>query len=172
MHRIKGITPWEDSELKVKLLKVKGKKVLDICTGLGYTAILSLEFGAREVISIEKDENMLRMAEFNPWSKELEKIKIINDDALAVVNKFSPKSFDRVLLDPPREVLARELYSRKFYSEILRILKDDGKFVHYVGRPGVKKGKEFWKVVNKRLRQVGIRKVEYNEESRCLVVEK
>lgn len=170
MHRIKDTTPWEDSKRKVLYLDVKDKDVLDVCTGLGYTAILSKKLGAKSIVTIENDINVLKIAEFNPWSKELEKIKIINEDALKTVRLFEDKRFDRILLDPPRESLARELYSRKFYAELKRILISDGILLHYVGSPGMKKGAKFEKQIEKRLKEVGFREIEYVEEVQSLLV--
>jgi predicted methyltransferase len=41
MHRIKKVDPKTDTELKLKALGRIYGVVLDICTGLGYTAILA-----------------------------------------------------------------------------------------------------------------------------------
>lgn len=54
MHRKIGTTPWEDSKEKVKAARIfSGARVLDICTGLGYTAILSMHRRA-SVTTVEK----------------------------------------------------------------------------------------------------------------------
>jgi len=172
MHRIKNTTPWEDSLEKVKVLDARGKRVLDICTGLGYTAILSGKLGAREIITIEKDENVLKVAEFNPWSKGLEKIKIINEDAFSVLDRFEEKSFDRILLDPPRESLARELYSRTFYSKLKKVLTKKGKLFHYVGKVGIKKKRKFWIEIKKRLRDSKFSSVKFEKKALGLIAEK
>lgn len=158
MHRIVGITPWEDSLLKVKYARVKrGMSVLDICTGLGYTAITSLLRGAREVITIEIDECVLKIASYNPWSWRLanDKIKIILGDATEVVNDLESSSFDRVIHDPPTIAIAGELYSKEFYKELFRVLKKGGILFHYTGKPGHSRGVNISKGVANRLRQVG-----------------
>ncbi|RLE66005.1 MAG: methyltransferase, partial [Thermoprotei archaeon] len=71
MHRIKDITPLEDTLEKVRLADIKkGHRVLDVCTGLGYTAIYSLKRRASTVVTIEKDPYVLEIARYNPWSRE------------------------------------------------------------------------------------------------------
>lgn len=160
MHRIKGITPWEDSALKIKYLKITMKaKVLDICTGLGYTAILSLRKGAGQVLSIEKDINVLRMAEYNPWSQGLEdkNINILLGDAFEVLKEFDDSIFDGIIHDPPRFSLAGNLYSLSFYNELYRVLKPGGSLVHYVGLPRSRRGVDFVSGVMKRLRKAGFK---------------
>ena len=171
MHRIKGITPWRDAEEKVLALKVSsGERVLDLCTGLGYTAIHAFLRGA-EVVTVEKDGNVLFLAEHNPWSSTLERIEIHLKDAFTLLEKFSSCSFHAVLHDPPREALARELYSRKFYRKIFRILKPGGRLLHYAGNP--KKGSCNLLVhVEKRLRDAGFANTEILEDIFCVYAEK
>ncbi|MEM3519010.1 MAG: methyltransferase domain-containing protein [Candidatus Hadarchaeales archaeon] len=157
MHRIKNITPWDDASEKVKLAKIfPGAKVLDICTGLGYTAILSLKRGA-SVVTVEKDENVLRMAEINPWSKELEspKVKMILGDATEVIHEFEKSSFDRIIHDPPRLAMAGELYSGDFYSSLFEVLKPGGTLFHYTGEPGKMRRKDVPRGVCERLKASG-----------------
>jgi hypothetical protein len=155
MHRIKGITPWEDAGEKVRFLGIRsGAEVLDIGTGLGYTAIRARELGA-EVLTIEKDVNVLRIAELNPWSRKLEGMRIVLGDAAEVLGEFSACSFDRVMHDPPRFALAGELYSRAFYQQLFRLLRPQGLLYHYVGEPGRRRGKRLVEGVMRRLREAG-----------------
>lgn len=168
MHRIKGITPWEDSKIKVSCVNVKNRSVLDICTGLGYTAILAKKFGCKEVITIEKDENVLKVAEYNPWSKELENIEIINEDAFFALEKID-RRFDVIIFDPPRFSLAPELYSKEFYSILKGKLNPNGKIFHYVGDVWIKKGKIFWKEIRNRLKNVGFKNIKYKPNAKGIV---
>ncbi|MFH7881007.1 MAG: methyltransferase, partial [Candidatus Aenigmatarchaeota archaeon] len=168
MHRIKGITPWEDSKIKVSCVNVKNRSVLDICTGLGYTAILAKKFGCKEVITIEKDENVLKVAEYNPWSKELENIEIINEDAFYALEKID-RRFDVIIFDPPRFSLAPELYSKEFYSILKGKLNPNGKIFHYVGDVWIKKGKTFWKEIRNRLKNVGFKNIKYKPNAKGIV---
>ncbi len=170
MHRIKGITPWEDAKQKVNALNPQsGEKVLDICTGLGYTAIHTHR-RETHVISIEKDKNVLEMAELNPWSKELEKIEIYLSDAFEFVKKLENESFDAIIHDPPREALARELYSRSFYRELYRILKKGGRLLHYAGEPK-RRVTDFLFCTARRLEECGF-KTEIIRDIKCVLAKK
>ena len=174
MHRIKRITPWEDARRKVEEVEVfKGARVLDICTGLGYTAIHSINAGACEVVSVEKDKNVLEMAEYNPWSRELEdeRIKIFLDDAVEFVKGLEDSSFDIVINDPPRESLARLLYSRPFFKELLRVLRRGGRLIQYCGNPQ-KRSRNLMEEVKKRLEDVGFKVRKEVGDIECLVAVK
>lgn len=175
MHRIVDVTPWRDSELKVQAAKVKkNMKVLDICTGLGYTAIISSMRGA-EVLTIEKNPSVLEMASYNPWSKFLESpnIQIILGDALEVVKKLPNNFFDRIIHDPPRFSLAGELYSESFYRDLNHVLKENGILLHYVGAPGSKvRGIDLAKGVEKRLLKAGFRKTYTLRDIGCVLAYK
>ena len=175
MHRIKDITPWKDSYLKIKFLKIRpGAVVLDVCTGLGYTAIHSLMRGAREVISIEKDENILKLAELNPWSWKLSdhRITILLGDASEVVEYLRPSSFNYIVHDPPRISLAGELYSLEFYKKLYTLLKPKGKLFHYTGQPFEKIGYKIIKGILNRLRAAGFRRAAYISEITGIIASK
>ena len=48
------------------------RRVLDTCTGLGYTAIAAARCkGVTGVVTVELDEVSLRMCARNPWSREM-----------------------------------------------------------------------------------------------------
>ncbi|MEE9410168.1 MAG: methyltransferase domain-containing protein [Candidatus Heimdallarchaeota archaeon] len=164
MHRTKHMTPLEDAQRKISYIRLsEGEDVLDICTGLGYTAIHSYRKKAN-VTTIEKDPNVIKIAKKNPFSDELfegisnKDIKFILDDATQVAKTFENESFDVILHDPPRFSLAGELYSGNFYEELFRILRKNGRLLHYVGSPGSKyRGKDFVKGVQNRLKNAGFR---------------
>ncbi|RLE95112.1 MAG: SAM-dependent methyltransferase [Thermoprotei archaeon] len=175
MHRVKDTTPWKDSYLKIKFLKIRpGAVVLDICTGLGYTAIHSLMRGAKEVISIEKDENILKLAELNPWSWKLSdhRITILLGDASEVVEYLRPFSFNYIVHDPPRISLAGELYSLEFYKKLYTLLKPKGKLFHYTGQPFEKIGYKIIKGILNRLRAAGFRRAAYISEITGIIASK
>lgn len=158
MHRIVGTDPWSDARAKIKILKIKrDEKVLDICTGLGYTAINAYKF-SNDVLSIEIDDNVLEIASYNPWSKDLEKIKILLGNAYDHISYFEDNMFDVIIHDPPRLSCAGELYSKTFYENIYRILKPCGRLLHYTGKTGYKRrGLNIMGSVASRLKEVGFR---------------
>ncbi len=139
MHRVVDIDPWRDTYSKVSILNIhSGEEVLDICTGLGYTAINAYRRGGN-VLTIEVDENILEIASYNPWSSELEDIKIILGDATEVIKTLLDNHYDVIIHDPPRLSRAGELYSREFYSELYRVLRRGGRLFHYTGKVGYKR---------------------------------
>jgi len=168
MHQTMRRTPRQDAENKANVLGVKkGDNVLDVCTGLGYSAIAAAEKGAN-VTTIEVDENVLELAKQNPSSKKLfedPRIKIIVGDALQKIKEFDDGRFDAVLHDPPRFSFAGELYSLAFYKQLFRVLKKGGKLFHYTGKPREKRGKGIRAGVARRLAEAGFNKIEWNEET-------
>jgi predicted methyltransferase len=129
----------------------------------------------RKVITIEKDENVILIAKQNPFSRDLfdnEKIELIIGDVFWEVQKFNDKYFNFIIHDPPRISIAPELYSLEFYRQLFRILKDNGRVLHYVGRPGVRQGKNYLKGMIERLRLAGFSRIKKVEYALSLVLEK
>jgi len=160
MHRVKDVYPEQDSYEKLRALgrSLRGASVLDVCTGLGYTAGLALKLGAEWVLTVEKDANVLRLAEFNPWSWDMESDQVVVclEDAVEALAKLPDGLFDFAIHDPPRFSLAGELYSGEFYGELFRILRGGGRLVHYVGRPSERfRGVRIRRGVMERLRSAG-----------------
>jgi len=165
MHRIEGIDPLSDAYIKVKSVgPLINGYVLDIGTGLGYTAITAMRLGAREVISVEIDENVLDIATFNPWSRELANVRIILGDITKVIQEFNDNTFTHIIHDPPRFELAGELYSYDFYRELYRVLKPGGRLFHYVGKPKQRRA-NIIKGVKERLRRAGFTRVMWVEKT-------
>ncbi|WP_202943254.1 class I SAM-dependent methyltransferase [Ignicoccus hospitalis] len=159
MHRIAGTDPWKDALSKVRNARVRsGHKVLDTCMGLGYTAIASLRRGAT-VVTVEKDPNVIQLAEWNPWSWELVKAEIYNDDVSTFIKRVEDETFDRIIHDPPVITMAGELYSREFYEELYRVLKRGGVLFHYTGSPKRRSGVDLARGVMERLREAGFEEV-------------
>lgn len=165
-HVISGIRmhvltddPVTNAERIVSTLGIKkGERVLDICTGMGYTAIAARKAGAY-VTTVEIDEDVLELAKINPWSRGLfgEGIELLRGDAAEIVPTVG--KFDAIVHDPPRFALAPQLYSLEFYKELVRHAP---RMAHYTGNPGAKSGKSFLKGVIERLREAGW-KPTYNE---------
>jgi predicted methyltransferase len=158
MHRAIGIDPWADSRLKVMSLgDIAGARVLDVCTGLGYTAIAEVLRGASRVVTVEADPNVLEISRYNPWSRGLEdrRVEIVLSDATSFVKGVDSESFDAVLHDPPRISIAGELYGLEFYRELFRVLRPGGRLFHYVGEPGKHSNVDFLKGVKRRLEHAG-----------------
>lgn len=175
MHQTKNKTPLEDARDKAGLLGVcRGSSVLDVCAGLGYTAIEAAKRGAT-VVTIEKDENVLEIAKANKDSARLfgsKNIKIILGDAFEEIKKFGSESFDFIIHDPPRLSLAGELYSLDFYKELYRVLKKGGRLFHYTGEPGKARGKRIPKGVKERLLEAGFKKIFWREDCLGFLAEK
>lgn len=176
MHRADDVDPKTDAILKIKALGRIYGSVLDCCTGLGYTAILAAKVrSVREVVTVEKDENVIFIARQNPYSRPLfesSKIRLIIGDILDVVKEFSDGYFNFIIHDPPRISVSPELYSLDFYRQLFRVLRSGGRMLHYVGRPGERQGKNYLKGIMERLRLAGFRRITRVDSALSLVVEK
>ena len=157
MHLVKGfVDVFDYSKRIMQLLRISAEdNVLDTCTGLGYTAIAASRL-ARKVITIEESRAVLKLAEWNPWSRELfhsKNIEIINGDSYAEVQKLKEK-FNKIIHDPPRFSHAGELYSAEFYRRLASASKKDALLFHYFGSLG-KKNRNISKEVRVRLSESG-----------------
>jgi predicted methyltransferase len=167
MHRTKGTTPEADAMEKVRVLGIRGGLVLEIGTGLGYTAQAAVNAGADSVFSVELSPAVLKIAVMNPWSRRTfigERIHIVLGDAYDIVRSLRSGLFDYMIHDPPRFSLAGHLYGTSFYAELFRVLKKGGRLFHYVGEPGSRyRGRNLREGVANRLREVGFVKGLYHE---------
>ena len=161
MHRIKGTDPYRDTLAKIKAIAPIHGRVLDTCTGLGYTAIEAAKTAER-VITIELDPTAQEMARFNPWSRSLfdnPKIEQVIGDTCEVIVSFNDGAFHVIVHDPPMFNLAGELYSGEFYAECHRVLRPGGKMFHYIGDPESKSGARTTKGVVRRLQEAKFTRV-------------
>lgn len=161
MHRMKGTDPVRDTEEKVRALgegRASGR-VLDICTGLGYTAIALARLPHVErVTTIELDPAMVEMQRRNPWSRELfesERVERLVGDATELLPTLPAGGFSAVVHDPPVNAIAGDLYSLTFYRELHRVLRPAGCLFHYIGDPESKASGQLFKGVTSRLREAG-----------------
>lgn len=173
MHRFKTISPKTSASLMVNEVSPVEGRVLDTCCGLGYTAILAAK-SAEEVMTFERDNNVLRIAEYNPYSGELfsnKKIKLHKESVFEGIKKLKSNYFDRIIHDPPTVSFAKELYSEEFYRELFRVAKSGAILYHYCPNPGKTKGAKYWPNIKKWLEKAGFKNCSYNEKSsgiRCL----
>jgi predicted methyltransferase len=174
MHRIKGIDPHRDTLKKVRTIGPLKGRVLDTCTGLGYTAISAAET-ADEVLTIELDPTVLEVARLNPWSRllfESPRIRQIIGDSFEEIQAFEDQSFSRVLHDPPMFSLAGELYSGAYYQQLYRVLKPRGRMFHYIGDLSSRSGRNVARGVVRRLQDAGFSRVVRRPEAFGVVVYK
>ncbi len=161
MHRIKGTDPTQDTLRKTRTVAPLAGKVLDTCTGLGYTAIEAARTAER-VITIELDPTVLDIARLNPWSRPLfdnPRIQQMLGDAFEVVASFEDGIFDRIIHDPPMFSLAGELYSGACYEELYRLLKPRGRLFHYIGDLESRSGRNVARGVVRRLQEAGFPRI-------------
>jgi uncharacterized protein len=151
------VSPFEDAEDKVAMIRPRGKRVLDCCAGLGYFAHWCLIEQAFEVVSYEKSEAVMWLRSINPWSPRGDpRLKLIHGDISERIVELEDKSFDAILHDPPRFGTAGELYSQTFYDHLARVLKRDGLLFHYTGSPNkITSGRDVPREVRRRLEKSG-----------------
>lgn len=151
------VSPYADAERKVDLIQPQGKVVLDTCGGLGYFAAWCLQRKAREIISFEKNPDVLWLRSLNPWSPVAGGALTLNEgDVVEGIALLGNASVDAVLHDPPRFGIAGELYSQDFYAGIARVLKKKGRLFHYTGTPNkLTSGRDVPAEVSKRLQRAG-----------------
>src|SRR5712692_6542985 len=174
MHRIKDIDPMQDTRGKIAAISPIVGRVLDIATGLGYTAIEASKT-ADEVITIELDPGVQEIARLNPWSQALfhnPKIHQLMGDAYEVVQTFEDESFSRIIHDPPTFSLAGELYSGALYQQLFRVLKRGGRLFHYIGDPKSKASGGITKGALRRLQEAGFSRVVRRPEAYGVVAYK
>ncbi len=155
------VSPYADAERKVGLIQPRGKTILDTCGGLGYFAAWCLQGQARQVLSFEKNADVIWLRSLNPWSPGMENaargvLTLTHGDIVQEIAKLSDGSMDAILHDPPRFGIAGELYSQAFYDQLARVLKRKGRLFHYTGTPNkLTSGRDVPKEVLKRLRLAG-----------------
>ncbi len=160
---IDGITMHSvlENPLNIARKKARGAwgRVFECCTGLGYTAIEAAKRGARQVVTVEIDINVLTLARYNPHSRELwsPKIDVVLGDCLAHARASRDQKFSYIVHDPPRLSHATQrLYSEALYREFYRILKRGGGLFHYVSLTGTKyRGLNPTRGVVERLKRAG-----------------
>jgi predicted methyltransferase len=151
------VSPYEDARSKVALIRPRGKIVLDTCGGLGYFAAWCLEAEARQVLSYEKNPDVLWLRGLNPWSPVPGgALALVEGDIAEHITTLPDASVEAILHDPPRFGIAGELYSQKFYDELARVIRRKGLLFHYTGTPNkLTTGRDVPNEVARRLRLAG-----------------
>jgi predicted methyltransferase len=151
------VSPYADAERKVGLIEPRGKVILDTCGGLGYFAAWCMKGQARQVLSYEKNADVIWLRSLNPWSPAIgDGLTLTQGDITEHIGTLSTGSIDAVLHDPPRFGIAGDLYSLAFYEELARVLKRRGRLFHYTGTPNkLTSGRDVPKEVLGRLRRAG-----------------
>lgn len=151
------VSPYADAERKVRLIQPRGKVILDTCGGLGYFAAWCEQGQAKQVLSYEKNPDVIWLRSLNPWSPEIGAgLMLTLGDIAEQIALLPGESVDAILHDPPRFGIAGELYSQVFYNHLARVLKRKGKLFHYTGTPNkLTSGRDVPNEVSKRLRLAG-----------------
>ena len=151
------LSPYADAGRKVGLITPRGKTILDCCGGLGYFAACCLAGDARQVVSFEKNSDVLWLRSLNPWSPPADpRLVLTQGDIAQAIHSLPDASFDAVLHDPPRFGIAGELYSQAFYDQLARVIKRRGRLFHYTGTPNkLTSGRDVPAEVTKRLQRAG-----------------
>jgi hypothetical protein len=151
------VSPYADAERKVGLIQPQGKAILDTCGGLGYFAAWCVAGKARQVLSFEKNADVIWLRSLNPWSPQGGgALTLTHGDIAERITALPGASVDAILHDPPRFGIAGELYSQVFYDQLARVLKRRGRLFHYTGSPNkLTSGRDVPNEVAKRLRRAG-----------------
>lgn len=108
--------------LEVLINIKKPKRILELGTAIGYSAILmeKASHGKSNITTIERDQDMVALANENINKTDYrEKIKIVEGDCLEVLSKIDGK-FDLIFMD------AGKGHYNHFLKECLRLLDNDG----------------------------------------------
>lgn len=150
-------SPYVDAQRKVEFIHPRGKVILDTCGGLGYFAACCLERNAAQVLSFEKNPDVIWLRTLNPWSPNVgDSLTLTQGDITEYILNMPNESVDAVLHDPPRFGIAGELYSQDFYLQLARVMRRKGRLFHYTGTPNkLSRGRQMHIEVAKRLQRAG-----------------
>ena len=153
------VSPYDDAAQKVALIEPRDKVILDTCGGLGYFAAWCLEGQAAQVLSYEKNPDVLWLRSLNPWSPVPGgALNLVEGDVAREIVALPDASVDAVLHDPPRFGIAGELYSQAFYDQLARVLRRKGRLFHYTGTPNrLTTGRDVPAEVARRLQRAGFK---------------
>jgi len=97
-----SVSPYADAARKTSLINPHGKQILDTCGGLGYFAAWCLRGKAAEVLSYEKNPDVIWLRGLNPWSPQTGAgLTLLEGDITAQILTRPRASADAILHDPP-----------------------------------------------------------------------
>jgi tRNA U34 5-methylaminomethyl-2-thiouridine-forming methyltransferase MnmC len=127
--------------------------ILDICFGLGYNSAAALDRfkGSRiNIVGLENyqgivdeiaklgaeypfkcREMMQKLSVDGKYSDGKVKMNLVMGDARETIKKIDAKSFDVVFLDPFSPAKCPELWTKEFFSEIYRVMRQNGMLATY-----------------------------------------
>lgn len=112
-----------ESFLRVMLAITKPKKILELGTAIGYSAILMSECLEKDgkIVTIENYEKRIIQAKENTLKAEKEKmIELLEGDAMEIMPTLESEQFDFVFMD------AAKAQYINFLPEVLRLMKKGG----------------------------------------------
>ncbi len=89
------------SELSILSRDYQGERCLDLTCGLGVDSY-ALSKGFRSVLSIERDEQLAKVARHNFELLKAHNIEVVCADSQEYVSNYSGEKFDMVFIDPAR----------------------------------------------------------------------
>lgn len=155
---------------RIERSKLYGK-ILDSGTGLGYTAIMAGK-SAKQVVTIEIDEQVIEMQKINPFSQWLfknKKIERIQGDLTKEIKKFQDREFNFIILDGGTPRSSGDFFSPRNYEQVFRVLRFGGKLYHYVPNYHINRGEDFAGKISNILKKVGFKKIIRDAEGSYLV---
>lgn len=100
---------------------ISAKKILEIGTAIGYSSSCFVINSDRKIDTIERNQEMVKIAGENIKKLNLEKqVNIIYSDALEIDNESLSKDYDVLFID------AAKAQSIKFFNKFSSLVKDDG----------------------------------------------
>lgn len=108
--------------LKFMIITKKPKKILELGTAIGYSAILMSMAGGSEckITTIERDKNMINLAQNNIIKYNFQdKIDILEGDCLEILETLNDE-YDMIFMD------AGKGHYNDFFPHCMRLLKHEG----------------------------------------------
>lgn len=126
---------------KIAELAKNGKiRILDVCFGVGYNSAAAIDVALEsnpdcviEIVGLENDQNIIdEIKNMNPAFKHYDiikgkadekiKLKILLGDARERIKELTEK-FDAVFFDPFSPKVCPELWTKEFFAQVKRLMK-------------------------------------------------